>query len=121
MRIITFIAVIALATVFVSSCEKKIFKAPVVDPNAPVSFTTEIQPLFTAKCAASGCHSGAISPNLTEGKAYSSLIDGGLVDTLNAATSVLYVKLTTNMPPTKLPASDINKVLYWIKQGAREK
>ena len=121
MRILTFITIIVLATVFISSCEKKIFKAPVVDPNTPVSFTSEIQPLFSAKCAVSGCHSGAVSPNLSDGKAYSSLIDGGLVDTLNATTSVLYVKITTNMPPTKLPASDISKVLFWIKQGAKEK
>ncbi len=103
-----------------SSCEKEYFVAPPFDPNASVSFANDLQPIFTAKCIASGCHNGAISPNLTAGQAYANLLDKGLVDTLNPKLSILMIKLNTNMPIGKLPAADINKFLTWITQGAQE-
>lgn len=73
-----------------------------------------------SECAGSGCHEGTAAPNLTTGKAYTNLVDGAYVDTLNAEQSILYLKLNSNMPPGgKLPAGDIAKILLWIKQGAQ--
>lgn len=103
-----------------SSCEKEYFTSPPFDPNASVSFANDLQPIFTAKCVASGCHNGAQSPNLLAGQSYANLLDKGLVDTLNPKQSILMIKLNTNMPPGKLPAADINKFLTWITQGAQE-
>ena len=55
-----------------SSCEKAYFVTPAFDPNASVSFANDLQPIFTSKCVASGCHNGSISPNLTAGYQYAS-------------------------------------------------
>lgn len=104
-----------------AACEKKYFKPPVIDPNAAVSFSKDVQPVFTANCTGSGCHNGSQKPNLIDGKAYGSLVDEAYVDTLNPATSVLMVKLNTNMPQSgKLPAATIVKIQNWIKQGAKD-
>lgn len=120
MRIKSLLLILFIGAITFTSCEKKYFKPPVVDPNLPVSFTKDIQPIFTANCTASGCHSGNVAPNLIPEKAYGSLSDGAYTDTLNPAQSVLMIKLNSNMPPTKLPASQINQVLTWIKQGAKQ-
>jgi hypothetical protein len=112
------LSLLALA-IFFASCEKKFFKPPVVDPNIPISFTKDLQPLFTANCTLSGCHNGNVKPDLTPERSYNSLIDGGYTDTLNPSTSLIMIKLNTNMPPSKLPAAEINKVLSWIKQGTK--
>jgi len=103
-----------------SSCEKKNFRPAPVDPNAPVAFKVDIQPLLESKCSVTGCHNGAITPNLSKERSYASLIEGGYVDTLKPDESLLIIKLNTNMPPVKLPASEIAKVRAWIVQGARE-
>jgi len=120
MRLLKIVIVVFVFMGALSSCEKAYFVAPAFDPNATVSFSKDLQPIFTSKCVASGCHNGSISPNLTAGQSYSNLIDKGLVDTLNPAQSILMVKLNTNMPPGKLPAADINKFLVWITKGAQE-
>lgn len=120
MRMLKIIIGVLLFMGALSSCEKAYFVTPVFDPNASVSFANDLQPIFTSKCISSGCHNGAVSPNLTVGQSYSNLIDKGLVDTLNPAQSILMIKLNTNMPPGKLPAADINKFLVWITKGAQE-
>jgi hypothetical protein len=103
-----------------ASCEKEYFKPLPVDPNAPIGFVTDIEPMLQSNCAVSGCHNGAISPNLSIDKSYAALMEGGYLDTLKPAESLLMIKLNTNMPPQKMPASEINKVLTWITQGAKE-
>ena len=121
MRLLAFLTIgIVLALPF-ASCEKEYFKPLPVDPNVPVSFSADIEPLFISKCATSGCHNGAVRPNLLEGKCYTSLMDGGYVDTLAPDKSSLMVKVRSNMPPPSgLPAPEISKVLAWITQGAKE-
>lgn len=117
-RIITIMTGV-LAAFLVASCEKKYFKPEPVDLNAPVSFSADIEPLFQKECGSAGCHNGAVAPNLTTGNCYNALIEGAYVDTLKPAESLLMVKLNTNMPPQKLPAAEIAKVLKWIEQGAQ--
>ncbi|HQQ93831.1 MAG TPA: hypothetical protein PLQ93_04715 [Bacteroidia bacterium] len=103
------------------ACEKKTFPPVPVDPNTPVSYTTDIQPMWNKSCIGSGCHDGSIPPNLTADKSYSALVDGGMVDTLKPKESTLMIKLNSNMPPSgKLSAADINKVEAWITQGAKQ-
>ena len=119
MRITSVRIKIFVVALLFASCEKKYFKPPVIDPNATISYTKDIQPLFTANCSLSGCHNGNVKPDLSGEKSYNSLIDGGYTDTLNPSTSLLMVKLNTNMPASKLPASEINKVLSWMKQGTK--
>ena len=90
-----------------------------------VSFSTDIQPILTNNCAKSGCHNGSISPNLTSGNAYNSLVNGNFINTSTPANSLVYLWLTGKEAAT-MPLgasnnpSNINAyMLAWITQGAK--
>lgn len=90
----------------------------------PVSFVSDIIPIFNSSCNTSGCHStGSKSPDLTIVNAYTSLTNGGLINTDDPQSSELYIWMT-GKKGTPMPVSGINKdfnalVLAWIKQGAQ--
>src|SRR5678815_5686826 len=93
------------------------------DPNAPpqqVSYSGDLQPIWDDNCTTSGCHDGAHDPLLTPNESYNSLMSGGFVNTAIPTESIIYQVLKDGaMPPTgKLPSSDIQLVLDWIKTGA---
>jgi hypothetical protein len=47
-------------------------------PSAGVSFCADVQPIFTASCAFSGCHAGPaaqLGQNLSVGNAYASIVN----------------------------------------------
>lgn len=129
MRILSLLIISLIIAIPFSSCEKEYFKPVAIDPNVPVSYKTEIEPLWTAKCLGSGCHNGGVPPNLLVGKSYTALLEGLYVDTLqrnadgtiNAAASILMVKIKKDMPPGSLmPQAEIDRVENWIKQGAKD-
>lgn len=107
-----------------AACEKDYYQtAPAVDPNTPVSYSTQVQPIFTEDCATAGCHvTGIQSPDLSAGKSYDQLMQLGYVDTTDAESSLLYKRIistTKPMPPTgKLSNTEISLILTWIEQGA---
>lgn len=90
----------------------------------PVSFVSDIIPIFNSSCNSSGCHSaGGKSPDLTMANAYTSLSNGGYMNSSDPQTSELYLWMT-GKKGTPMPVSGINKdfnalVLAWIKQGAQ--
>jgi hypothetical protein len=107
-----------------TGCYKDVL-SPGQDPSAPpqaVSFTGDLVPIFVANCATAGCHDGvpAHNPALTSDKAYNALIGGGYVNTTVPASSIIYGEVKSgNMPPAgALKASDIQKILDWIRNGA---
>jgi hypothetical protein len=125
MKKLTYLAIVLLAgAIGFISCQKEYFPPVELDESTPVSFKSEVLPIFTASCLGSGCHqNGGASPNLTADLAYSSLVDGGLIDTLQPEKSVLYdrIKIKGDMPKSgKLPETQIQKILLWIKQGAKD-
>ncbi|MGZ5242580.1 MAG: c-type cytochrome [Bacteroidia bacterium] len=125
MKKLTYLAIFLMAcSIGFIGCQKEYFPPVVLDENTPVSFKSEIVPIFTASCLGSGCHdNGGASPNLTEALAYTSLVDGGMIDTLQPEKSVLYdrIKIKGDMPKSgKLPETQIQKILLWIKQGAKD-
>ncbi len=103
-----------------ASCQKEYFEKPKLDLSIPVSFSVDLQPILTAKCAGSGCHDKSYPPKLLIGEAYTSLIEGGYIDTLVPAQSSLMGRLNKDMPKSKLPPAEINKFLTWITQGAKD-
>lgn len=110
------VALVLLAAVEgFSSCEKYTFTPPAVDPNAVWHFQTDIQPIFNANCLA--CHGAALNPDLRSGKSYLALTKGGYVN-LPAATSRLYVQITSSSHTSRSSDADKLKILYWITQGA---
>lgn len=116
------VSIVGLQSCYKVATVPKSTKAEVI--TTPVSFATDIQPLFTANCSMSGCHnSGGKAPDLTADKSYLSLINGGYIDTAEPEKSNLYLWLTgqksTPMPPGGPNPGNINNLtLAWIQQGA---
>jgi hypothetical protein len=106
-----------------SSCYKDII-SPGQDPNGPpqqVSFSGDLVPVFSANCAISGCHDGtAHNPSLVADQAYNAIVGGGYVNTTVPTSSILYSEVRSgSMPPSgALKASDTQKILDWIRNGA---
>jgi|SRR5436190_4462602 len=106
-----------------SGCYKDII-SPGQDPNGPpqqVSFSGDLIPIFTANCALSGCHDGSShDPALTSDLAYDAIVQGGFIDVAVPTNSILYGEVKSgSMPPTgALKASDVQKILDWIRNGA---
>ena len=93
-----------------------------------VSFSINIQPLFSSNCSSNGCHTGVIPPNrinLDSSNAYKQLMKkgSGYVDTINPPSSAIYasiISVSNPMPPYgKLSDYNVQLVLKWIQQGAK--
>jgi len=116
------ICLMAVATAFFS-CTHKAYEKPL---PATVSFSNDIEPVFTSDCNGSGCHSTAYHAanlDLTPDSAYIQLFRKKDIDTTNPSQSTLYLQMAsvgTPMPPTgKLDDYYVNLVLKWIQQGAK--
>ena len=115
----------SLILMALSGCYKDIL-SPGQDPTAPpqdVSFSGDLLPIFTVSCSASGCHDAVPThkPSLTADKAYTSILSGGYVNTLVPVNSILYGEVKSgNMPQNgSLKAAEIQKILDWIRNGAK--
>lgn len=111
---------ILFLTFFISCEYETIVPIEIELPDEEISFTDEIQPIFSAKCIS--CHT-LTKPVLTEGKAYTSLISGNYVNTEDPEKSKLYEKLSagpghpqgSNYPSLE----ELAKILKWIEEGAQ--
>jgi len=111
---------------------------PPISDTSGVSFANQVQPIFTANCAMSGCHAGTLPQDgmsLEDGKAYANIVNQHNIDFGNylivkpfySDSSFLYFKITGNsiagprMPFEKppLPDSSIELIKQWIDQGAK--
>ena len=114
----------------------------VVPPaGTPISFSTDVQFIFTRSCAKSGCHAGSTAPflfglSLEQGQAYANLVgvpsgeDPTLKRVEPGRSDLSYIirKLEGNglgdrMPadgPPYLPDAEIQLIKDWIDQGALE-
>jgi len=111
------ILIIGMIVIFSCEYEKITYDAP--DPTVPVSYATDIQPIWDKGCV--GCHGvGEIPPDLTPENSYNALINEGFVDTAQPDQSVIYTKMATggSMAPYT-NAYDAGLVLLWIQQGAK--
>jgi hypothetical protein len=95
-----------------------------IDPEL-VYYNSNVVPILARACDSPGCHNtGDIPPDLTAENAYDELVGGGYVNTTLPTSSILYLRITGNsagalMPPAgRLPQSDIDIILAWIKKGA---
>ncbi|HKZ65175.1 MAG TPA: hypothetical protein VJ111_02400 [Chitinophagaceae bacterium] len=131
-----------IGALVLGSCQKEYVKPepiPPPNPSTPISFANDIYPNISGTTCGGGCHDGSIPPDLSsQSVAYNSLITGiasssnaphagkPFIDTANAASSVLYVRLidanagSSIMPPAgALSLSYAEKVKTWIQQGAK--
>ncbi len=103
-------------------------KSTCTDIPDSVSFSANVIPILNNNCSIPSCHSG-IEPtgnlNLEDAVAYQNLWrnGSGYLDTVNANHSILYTQLVSStlpMPPTgPLDSCNINLILKWIDQGAK--
>ena len=89
------------------------------DPDTPdISFSSEIVPIFEAKCTA--CHStGNQMPDLTSGNAFNSINSSRYVNTTDPASSLIYTKASPDGDHIKYTEAEAALVLTWITQGAQ--
>ncbi len=94
---------------------------PPVDPTVTISFSTQIIPIFDAKCIA--CHKpGGTAPDLTATNAYNSIKNMNLANTTAPETSLIYTypnPTSTMHTWKKYSAAEAQLVLTWIQQGAK--
>jgi hypothetical protein len=104
----------------ISSCYQDVILPPASQTAPPqfVSFSGDLQPIYTSNCALSGCHvPGSQVPYLTEDLSYQQLL-GGYVNTVVPTDSKLYIAINGIMMPHIPLASDRQKIYDWIRNGA---
>lgn len=121
------ILIIVLFAIFISSCKYN-FIVPIeeevpedtIPGDQPVSFATQIQPIFTNKCV--NCHkSGGTAPNLAAGSSYNQIVPAH-VNLSKPEESTIYTfpaPSTSKHAWKKYNSSEANLVLTWIKEGAK--
>lgn len=96
---------------------------PDQNPDTPISFKTDIEPLFSrSNTNCTQCHNGLLqNPDLRIGNAYDALIGGGYIAN-NAESSLFYQKLPGNGHAISvgfvLSTDDISLIKAWIDRGA---
>jgi hypothetical protein len=103
------------------SCEYDWVEAEPFNPSDTISFSAEIIPIFERGCNASVCHgAGGKDPILTPDQAFNSLISGGFVDNANPENSIIYTcMIPGGSMSSYTQAGEAEKVLAWLKQGAK--
>jgi len=93
---------------------------PTPDPNNPISFATQIAPIFTSRCVE--CHkTGGTAPDLSAANAYASITSMNLINATDATASKLFDYIQPNTAThawRKYSASQASLVLLWIQEGA---
>ena len=91
---------------------------PPIDVTVPVSFSTQIVPIFTNSCVS--CHkTGGQAPDLSSANAYNSIKTMNLVNTTTPESSIIHAFPGSSSHSWKgYTASEAQLVLTWIQQGA---
>lgn len=110
--------IIGLFIIIFTSCEYKIVEPIFVElPDEPVSFVEDVEPFLYSKCGSS-CHE-TLSPVLTIGNSYASLINGGYINTEDPASSEIYEKVSSGHHSSNpLSSEEMAYLLKWIEEGA---
>jgi hypothetical protein len=121
-RLLIYIGFLAGIGFSLTGCYKDvILPEATVDPDGPpqpVSYNTELKPLFASSCALAGCHvSGAHKPYMTADISYLQLVNGGFVNTIIPKQSILYDKINGEMKEYIPSATNRQKVYDWIRNG----
>jgi hypothetical protein len=92
---------------------------PPIDVTVPVSFSTQIVPIFANSCVS--CHkTGGQSPDLSAANAYNGIKTMNLVNATTPESSIIYAFPGSSSHSWKgYSASEAQLVLTWIQQGAK--
>ena len=122
-QLVKYTGLLLLVMIGLSSCYKDIVIPQLASdpdgPPQPVSFSTELKPLFAAKCTEAGCHvTGAHKPYLTPDISYTQIVNGGFVNLALPKESILYKNIYGEMSQYMSSSADKQKVYDWIRNGA---
>lgn len=112
LRTVPVLGILGVLILSTGACEQYEIVPPEVGYE---SFSTSIQPIFNSSCT--GCHGGALDPNLTEGNSYVALSTGSYIDTNDPENSSLWQKLEGDHR-SYTSAANRELILEWIKAGA---
>jgi mono/diheme cytochrome c family protein len=113
------VIVLIVGLVALLSCEYEKIVPEMPDPNDPVSYSGQIQPIWNKSCI--GCHgAGATPPDLSEANSYSALTTGGYVNLNQPDQSSIYLSMKSGGSMSQYSnSSEAGLVLNWITQGAK--
>jgi hypothetical protein len=119
-RLLKYAGSLFFVSTVLSSCYKDVILPAVVTTKPPqyVSFSSDLQPIFSTNCALSGCHvKGSQMPYLSADVSYQQLL-GGFVNTIKPDQSEIYIQINGNMQVHIPNADDRQKIYDWIRNGA---
>ena len=119
-RLLIYAGLLLFISTVLSSCYKDVILPTVVTSKPPqyVSFSSDLQPIFTTNCALSGCHvKGSQVPYLSADVSYQQLL-GGFVNTIKPDQSEIYIQINGNMQVHIPNVDDRQKIYDWIRNGA---
>jgi hypothetical protein len=113
-----------LLMVALVSCEYNFInpdKGEPVDPEVPISFSEEVEPIFGSQ-SCTNCHNGSNQFSLLTGDAYNSLMTNNLVDEETPENSKI---LTVPGSPSihtnwNYEGNQREIIKVWIEQGAKD-
>ena len=122
-QLLKYTGLLFLVIIGLSSCYKDVVIPQMASdpdgPPQPVSFGTELKPLFATKCTDAGCHvTGAHKPYLTPDISYTQIVNGGFVNLALPKESILYKNIYGEMAQYISSSADKQKVYDWIRNGA---
>lgn len=115
--------IVAAFALMIASCQYKFIVEPAPippDPEDTISFSLQIEPIFSEDgCTA--CHkTSGQKPDLTAGNAYNSLTTGGYIDAAAPELSKIYVvPASDGSHYKKYTSTQALLLLTWIQQGAK--
>ncbi|HEY5405499.1 MAG TPA: hypothetical protein VIJ92_00365 [Ginsengibacter sp.] len=119
-RLLIYAGLLFFTSLVLISCYKDVILPAVVTIKPPqfVSFSGDLQPIFTTNCALSGCHvKGSQTPYLSSDVSYQQLL-GGFVNTIKPEQSEIYIQINGNMEVHIPDATERQKIYDWIRNGA---
>jgi len=96
---------------------------PPVIVGDTISFSKDVQPVFTSQCVT--CHkTGGKAPDLSTGRSYSALINGNYVVVNSPTTSTLYLVCKPGGSGGKdmssyISSNQLDLISRWINAGAK--
>ena len=113
------ILILFITLLLLSGCEyDTIDPEPLPPPDQEISFSQDIQPIFTSKCV--DCHGGSRDPDLRSGNAYRSLLDDDYINLPNPSDSKIYTIFNESSHQNRATAAQKQLILQWIAQGAKD-
>lgn len=117
--------ILALVAILFTGCKYDFIlpvEVPPVDNGGqPISFATQIVPIFSNGEKCTQCHKpgGLGSPDLSNSATIYSLIVPKYVNTSSPSSSVIYVNASAGSHYAKVSAADAALILQWITEGAQ--